>query len=67
MHPTMTFELARQDAAARLEHAETMRSRARILRARHASDASRRPPDPQRVTLPSWLLAGTTAGTAFAR
>ncbi|GCE78254.1 hypothetical protein [Cellulomonas biazotea] len=66
MHPTITFELARQDNARRLEEAQIIRARARVQTTRHASDATRRPPHTQRSALPV-LLAGVFAGTAVAR
>ena len=61
MHPTMTYELARQENARRLEDATIARARARVVTARHQSDATRRPPHTQRVALPL-ALAGLFFG-----
>lgn len=62
VHPTMTHELARQENARRLEEAAIARARARVTAARHASDATRRPPHTERVALPL-VLAGLFAGS----
>ncbi|WP_273651641.1 hypothetical protein [Cellulomonas fimi] len=62
MHPTMTYELARQENARRLEEATIARARARVTAARRASDASRRPPHTERVALPL-VLAGLFSGS----
>ncbi|AEE45514.1 hypothetical protein [Cellulomonas fimi] len=69
MHPTITFDLARQESARRLEDAEIARARARILTARHAADATRRPPHRERAALPlllAGLLSGSFSGTVAA-